>query len=109
VAPILRRAARGVYWIGLLAGPFLGTAALVAAVFVAVHLLGVALGFLPLIFIGLGLLVWRGLIWAYRTVVPLPCLKCGRVARATSLNPITVRCGSCGYTEVFETRILGAP
>lgn len=109
MAPILRRAARGVYWIGLLAGPFLGTAALVGAAFVAVHQLGVELGFLPLIYISVGLLLWIGLTWAYRTVVPLPCLKCGGVARATSLNPVTVRCGSCGYMEVSQTRILGAP
>ncbi len=109
VAPILRRAVRGVYWIGLLAGPFVGTAVLVGGAFVAVRVLRVELGVLPLVFVGAGLLVWMGLTWAYRHVVPLPCLKCGRGAKATSLNPITIRCGSCGHLEVLSTRILGAP
>jgi hypothetical protein len=106
---MLRRAARGVYWIGLLAGPFVGTAVSVGSAFVAVHVLRVELGALPLIFVGMGLLIWMGLIWAYRRLVPLPCIKCGRGAKATSLNPITIRCGSCGHLEVLEMRILGAP
>jgi hypothetical protein len=109
VAPILRRAARGVYWFGLLAGPFFGTAVLVGSAFLAVRVLGVAPGILPFVFIGMGLVVWMSLIWAYRRLVPLPCIKCGRGAKATSLNPITIRCGSCGHLEVLETRVLGAP
>jgi hypothetical protein len=109
LVPILRRATRGIYWVGLFAGPFFGTTVLVGGAFVAMHMLRVAPGVLPLVFVGLGLLVWMGLTWAYRTFVPLPCVKCGHAARATSLNPITVRCGSCGYVEVFETRLLGAP
>ncbi len=109
MAPILRRAVRGVYWVGLLAGPFLGTAAVVGGAFVGWHQAGMQLGNLPLVFIGLGLVVWMGLTWAYRTLVPLPCIKCGRAAKATSLNPITVLCGSCGHREVSTTRILGAP
>ena len=109
MAPILRRAVRGLYWGGLLAGPFVGTAGLVGSAFVAMHMRGVELGALPLIFIAMGLLVWMGLTWAYRRLVPLPCIECGRGARATSLNPITIRCGSCGHVEVLEARILGAP
>lgn len=109
MAPILRQAVRGLYWVGLLAGPFFGTVALVGGAFVAMHMLRVALGVLPLIFIGMGLLVWMGLIWAYRRLVPLPCIKCGRGAKATSLNPITIRCGTCGHVEVLEMRVLGAP
>jgi len=109
VGPILRRAVRGVYWVGLLAGPFFGTAALVGGAFMAMHMLRVALGVLPLIFIGMGLLVWMGLIWAYRRLVPLPCIKCGRGAKATSLNPFTIRCGACGHVEVLQMRVLGAP
>jgi len=109
VAPILRRAVRGVYWIGLLAGPFVGTAVLVGSAFVAVHVLRVELGALRLIFVGMGLFIWMSLIWVYRRLVPLPCMKCGRGAKATSLNPITIRCGWCGYLEVVEMRILGAP
>ncbi len=106
---ILRRAVRAIYWIGLLVGPFVGTAALVGGAFVAVQMLRVEAGYLPLVFIGSGLIVWMGLTWAYRHAVPLPCAKCGHAAKATSLNPITVSCGSCGYEEVSETRILGAP
>ena len=106
---ILRRAVRGIYWIGLLAGPFVGTAVLVGSAFLVAHVLRVELAVLPLIFVGMGLLIWMGLIWAYRRVVPLPCIRCGRAAKATSLNPITIRCGSCGYLEVLEMRILGAP
>jgi hypothetical protein len=98
-----------VYWVGLLAGPFLGTAAVVGGTFLAVHVLGAAPGALPLVFMGLGLLVWMGLTWAYRRLVPLPCIKCGRAAKATSLNPITIRCGACGHVEELETRVLGAP
>ena len=109
MAQILRRAVRGVYWVGLLAGPFVGAAVVVGTAFVAMHMLRVDLGVLPIIFIGMGLLVWMGLIWAYRRLVPLPCIKCGRGAKAASLNPITIRCGSCGHLEVLETRILGAP
>jgi len=107
--PVLRRAIRGLYWVGLFVGPFFGTALLVGGAFVAIHALRVALGVLSLAFIGLGLLVWMGLIRAYRSLVPLPCRKCGRSARTTSLNPITVRCGTCGYVEVLEARVLGAP
>ena len=109
MAPILTRAVRGVYWIGLLAGPFVGTAVLLGSAFVAMRVLRVERGVLPLIFVGMGLLIWMGLIWAYRRLVPLPCMKCGRGAKATSLNPITIRCGSCGHVEVLETRVLGAP
>ena len=109
MALVLRRAVRGVYWIGLLVGPFVGTAVLVGSAFLAVHVVRVERGALPLIFVGMGLLIWMGLIWAYRRVVPLPCMKCGRGAKATSLNPITIRCGSCGHLEVLEMRILGAP
>jgi hypothetical protein len=109
VAHILRRAVRGVYWIGLLAGPFIGTAVLVGSAFLVAHVLRVELGVLPLIFVGMGLLIWMGFIRAYRRLVPLPCIKCGRAAKATSLNPITIRCGSCGHLEVLEMRILGAP
>jgi uncharacterized SAM-binding protein YcdF (DUF218 family) len=98
-----------VYWAGLVAAPFFGTAALLVGAFVALHRLRVALDVLPLIFIGVGLLVWMGLIWAYRRLVPLPCIKCDRGAKATSLNPITIRCELCGYVEVLETRVLGAP
>jgi hypothetical protein len=98
-----------VYWIGLLAGPFFGAAAVVGSTFVAMHVLGVALGVLPFVFIGMGLLAWMGLIWAYRRLVPLPCITCGRAANATSLNPITIRCGTCGHVEVLEMRVLGAP
>lgn len=109
VGLILRRAVRGVYWVGLLAGPFVGTAALIGSAFVAMHMRRVELGVLPLIFIAMGLLVWIGLIWTYRRLVPLPCIKCGRGAKATSLNPITIRCGSCGHVEVLAARVLGAP
>jgi hypothetical protein len=109
VAPILRRAVRGIYWVGLLAGPFIGTAVLIGGTFVAVHRLRVETGILPLIFIGMGLLVWMGLIRAYRRLVPLPCVNCGRGAKATSLNPITIRCGSCAHVEVVAARVLGAP
>ena len=109
MAPVLRRAVRGAYWVGLLAGPFAGTAVLVGGAFVAVRVLRVELGVLPLAFVGAGLIVWMALTWTYRRLVPLPCLKCGRGAKATSLNPVTIRCGSCGHLEVLETRILGAP
>jgi hypothetical protein len=76
---------------------------------VAVHVLRLELGVLPFIFVGMGLLIWMGLILAYRRLVPLPCMKCGRGAKATSFNPVSIRCGSCGYLEVLEMRILGAP
>ncbi len=109
VAVILRRAARGIYWIGLLTGPVVATVALIGAAYAAAERFGGALDFLPLICIGLGAFVWVGLIWVYRTIVPLPCVKCGGVARATSLDPITVWCRSCGYTEVSKRRIVGAP
>lgn len=109
MALILRRAVRGVYWVGLLAGPFLGTAVLVGGAFAVMHMLRVEWGVLPIIFIGVGILVWMGLIWVYRCLVPLPCIKCGHGAKATSLNPITIRCGSCGHVEVLNARVLGAP
>jgi hypothetical protein len=109
VTPVLRRALRGAYWVGLLGGPFIGTAVLIGSAFVAMHMLRAELGVVPLIFIGMGLLVWMGLIWTYRRLVPLPCIKCGRGAKAMSLNPITIRCGTCGHVEVLKARVLGAP
>ena len=106
---MLRRAVRGLYWFGLFAGPFLGAALVTAGVFVAMHAARLGLGVLPPVVIGVGVLSWMGLIRAYRTLIPLPCAKCGGSARATSLNPITVRCGSCGHVQEFATRVLGAP
>lgn len=109
MAPILRRAVRGFYWVGLLAGPFFGTVALVGGAFVAMQMLRVELGVFSFILIGMGILVWMGLIWAYRNFIPFPCIKCGHRAKATSLDPITIRCGTCGHVEIFKTRVLGAP
>jgi hypothetical protein len=106
---VLKRMIRGAYWFGLFAGPFLGAALVTVGVFVAMHSARLGLGVLPPVVIGVGLLSWMGLIRAYRTLIPLPCAKCGRSARATSLNPITVRCGSCGHVQEFAMRVLGAP
>jgi hypothetical protein len=105
---ILTRAGRALYWVGLLAGPFVGAALITASVFVALRTLRVGRGLLPAIVIGVGLLSWMGLIRAYRSVIPIPCSKCGRAASASSLNPVTVRCVSCGYVEELDIRILGA-
>lgn len=109
MAHVFRRIARGAYWVGLLLGPFFGTAIIVGGLFVAMHGLGLARGLPALALIVLGLLVWKGLTYAYRTLVPLPCARCGRSARTTSLNPITVQCAWCGHVQNFQTRVLGAP
>ena len=106
---MLKRTIRGAYWFGLFAGPFLGAALVTVGVFVAMHSARLGLGVVPPVVIGVGLLSWMGLIRAYRTLIPLPCAKCGQSARATSLNPITVRCGSCGHMQEFAVRVLGAP
>jgi hypothetical protein len=105
----VRRAARSLYWIGLFGVPFLGTVLLVGGTFAGMHALHVTFGILPFFLIGLGVLAWLSLIRVYRALVPCPCRKCGRAARATSLNPITIRCGLCGDVEVLDARILGAP
>jgi hypothetical protein len=106
---VLKRTIRGAYWLGLFAGPFLGAALVSVGVFVAMHSAGQGRDVLPPVVIGVGLVSWMGLIRAYRMLIPLPCAKCGRSAKATSLNPITVRCGSCGHVQEFATRVLGAP
>ena len=106
---ILTRAMRGVYWFGLAAGPFLGAAVVVVGVFAGMRILQLGLSVLPAIVIGVGLLSWAGLIRAYIALVPVPCSKCGRAAKASSLNPVTLRCGSCGQVEVLQARVLGAP
>jgi len=105
---MLTRAARALYWVGLLAGPFLGAALITTGVFVALRTSRVGFGLIPALVIAIGLLSWMGLIRAYRRVMPLPCSRCGRAASASSLNPVTVRCGSCGYVEELDIRILGA-
>lgn len=103
-----RRLLRGVYWLGLATAPFLGAAAIGGTVFVLTSRLflefriGAALG------MSVGLISWWALVRLYRAVVPLPCGKCGQRATPISLNPITIRCGSCGEVEVLDIRILGA-
>ena len=109
MAHVFRRMLRGAYWVGLLLGPFFGTSIIVGGVFAAMHRLGLTRGILPFVFIAPGLLIWMGLTYAYRALVPLPCAQCGRSARTTSLNPITVRCTWCGHVQEFEMRVLGAP
>jgi hypothetical protein len=106
---VLRRLTRAAFWTGLMLVPFLGAAAIVGAALVGVHVLDVARSALPLALVPLGLLSWMGLVLAYRTLLPVPCERCGRGARATSLNPITIRCRRCGHVEELQVRVLGAP
>jgi hypothetical protein len=108
-ANVLRRVCRAAYWVGMVAVPFLCTAAIVVAAFATMQMVGVGFGVGPPIVIAAGVGSWAGLIRLYRAFVPLPCRECGRSARASSLNPITVRCGWCGHVEVLQARVLGAP
>lgn len=106
---LLRRVLRGSYWVGLFLGPFFGTAVAVGILFVGVHALGQANGVLPLVCAALGVPIWMGLIYGYRKLVSLPCEKCGRGARAVSLNPVTVRCSCCGHIQQINLMVRGAP
>jgi hypothetical protein len=59
-------------------------------------------------FCGVGLGGWAGLAYMFRRLMPLPCPVCGRAAKAASLNPVEVRCRSCGRTERLGLHVHGA-
>jgi len=103
-----RGAVRAFYWLGMAAIPFVGTLAITVAVFGIMQIVGMGSGLGPPIVIGAGLASWVGLMRLYRAIVPLPCRKRGRSAKASSLNPVTVRCSWCGDVEVLKARVLGA-
>jgi len=58
-------------------------------------------------FVGVALAGWAGLAYIFRTCVPLPCRKCGQAARAVSLNPIEIRCPSCGDVQKIPFHMRG--
>jgi putative acetyltransferase len=69
-------------------------------------------GFQKLLFSAYLLLVgfgaWAAAALAYRTVVGVSCHRCGARAVATSLHPVTFRCGSCGEVERARSGPRGA-
>ncbi len=59
-------------------------------------------------FIGGALGGWAGLAYIFRRLVPFPCRRCGRAARAVSLNPVEIRCPSCGDVQRIALHVHGA-
>jgi DNA-directed RNA polymerase subunit RPC12/RpoP len=59
------------------------------------------------VLIATGLGSWAGLGRLYRTLVPLPCGRCGQPVRATSLNPVRLACPACGHAETIRFRVHG--
>ena len=109
---VAARALRVLYLAGLTITLFAGTLGLVVLATRFWHP-GAASGQLERLafgvyFCGVGLGGWAGLAYVFRQLVPLPCPACGRAAKAASLNPVEVRCRSCGRTERLAMHVHGA-